>query len=61
MKPPCGKKCSDRSAECKLSCGKWKDYEEKKFKEYEEREKERHKMEDCIVLEVRRNDRMVKR
>lgn len=61
MKPPCGRECSNRSAECKLICGKWKDYEEEKFKEYEEREKERRKMEDCIVLEVRRNDRMVKR
>lgn len=61
MKPPCGIKCPDRSAECKLICEEWKVYEKKKFEEYEEREKNMKQKEDCIVLELRRNNMRVRR
>ena len=61
MKPPCGRSCSKRSAECKRTCKEWKDYEKKKFEEYEEREKNMKQKEDCIVLELRRNNMRVRR
>lgn len=38
VKPPCGKACPDRTAECKLTCDKWKVYEEAKRAEYAQRE-----------------------
>ena len=40
VKPPCGKACPDRTAECKLTCDKWKVYEEAKCAEYAQRELE---------------------
>lgn len=40
VKPPCGKACPDRTAECKLTCDKWKVYEEAKRAEYAQREQE---------------------
>jgi hypothetical protein len=39
MKPPCGKQCPNRSAECKLTCKDWKEYEVIHRAEIEEREK----------------------
>ena len=42
VKPPCGKACPDRTAECKLTCDRWKAYEEAKRAEYAQRETEFH-------------------
>ena len=44
MKAPCGKKCPDRAAECKLTCEKWKEYEKVYFQEQREKDKEREQM-----------------
>lgn len=40
MKAPCGKYCEKRTAECKLSCEDWAEYEAWKFERYRQREKE---------------------
>lgn len=39
MKPPCGKYCPDRTADCHSTCEKWQEYERERNKDYEERYK----------------------
>lgn len=40
IKPPCGKKCPDRTTTCKFTCDRWKEYETAKRAEYAQREVE---------------------
>lgn len=41
MKMPCVKECPNRTAECKLTCEKWKEYEAEYLKERKEKERQR--------------------
>ena len=39
MKAPCGKVCPDRTAECKLTCERWAEFEAWKFEEEKRKKK----------------------
>ena len=58
MKPPCGKVCPKRSAECKKTCEEWAEYEAEKFERYREKEKRILQAEDYynyLAHRVRKN------
>ena len=51
MKSPCYK-CENRSAECRLSCTAWKEYEVAHFKELEERHIVRMQADDIKSFKI---------
>lgn len=49
---PCSKDCTERTAECRKTCRRWKEYEVKRNEEYAQR-KERCEQRDAFVSAVK--------
>ena len=61
MKIPCGKECPDRSAECKLTCEKWKEYETAYFEERKVKDKEREQLQNYFYFKEQQFEHRRKR
>lgn len=51
VKHPCTKECPERTATCKRTCKRWKEYEPAKREEYKERQERSEAKSDSIQLE----------
>lgn len=53
MKQPCARDCPDRSADCAVTCEKWKKYVVERNAEYKERQKQRELDEVAFASKVK--------
>lgn len=59
VKPPCGRDCPSRTAECNAKCAPYLEYEEAKQAEYRAREAERSR--DAYTSDAEKRSRSVAR
>lgn len=50
LKCPCSRDCQDRSAECRITCERYKEYEKEYFEKVEEHKNAKERESDCYTF-----------